>query len=733
MDIKSLSDADLLAILGQSPAQPPAPASAPAMPDLSGMSDADLLAVFKPSPNMGFASRAAREGDDASLRRSEFLADAVRNRVQNPATGMLDAAVRGAAGWIPGMDKIAAAGDAAIGRGQGETFSDRYSTNLERERARDEADRLMNPSARLGGQAVGLVGTAMALPTLTVAQGAGRGATAINSALTGATYGGVTGLVENDGTVGEKIGAAAQSAAIGGALGAIAPTAVEGAVRGASAVAGGVGAVMRPVTETIRSTINPQAAAMRRIEQAFDADGVANPAAALRSMQAAGAPAVAADVGGENVRALARSSANLSPEARSGFVDVTSERFATQGERLTDTLKSLGPTAAGKTLDDLQAAAKAANKPAYLQAYQDGEGGMWNETLSGLARAPAVQDTFKAVIKTGANRTVADGLPPIKTPFALDEMGNLIIKRQPDGSVATPNLAFWDEVQRKLRSQANVASRTGDDATARDLGNLRRLIVNELDTQVPSFKDARQGAARFFQAEDALEAGEKFVTSRMANNEALKALAKMKPQERELFAEGFRSQLVAKIQETGDSRDVVKALFNSPAARQRVEIALGARQAREFEARIKTEEAMNALRTALGNSTTARQLAELGMASAAGGGIGYWQGGNPMSAFAGAAVGAALRTGKANASAKLADQVGKILVSGDPVKIESVARAAAKNKAVLSAIEALSDTAQQGAAKVMAVNPPITSSQLPAIPMIAGPRMAPAEEERSNR
>ena len=135
----------------------------------------------------GFATRAQREGGEAEMHRAEYLADAVRMRQQQDRGGIIgnvDAAVRGAAGWIPGMDKLAAAGDAAFGQGAGESFGERYSDNLERQRAMDDADRLMNPNARLAGQAAGLVGTAMVLPGVAVVREGVRGAATANAAAT---------------------------------------------------------------------------------------------------------------------------------------------------------------------------------------------------------------------------------------------------------------------------------------------------------------------------------------------------------------------------------------------------------------------------------------------------------------------------------------------------------------------------------------------------------------------
>lgn len=175
----------------------------------------------------GFASRAQREGGDLQAREGEYLADAVRTRLQQDKAsplGRVDAYMRGVAGMIPGMDKFAAAGDAVFGAGQGDNFGERYEDNLMRQRALDAADAALNPGSRLAGQVAGFGGTAAILPGVTVAREGVRGATALNAAATGAAYGAGSAAIESDGGLADKGLAAvyggAGGAAIGGALGA---------------------------------------------------------------------------------------------------------------------------------------------------------------------------------------------------------------------------------------------------------------------------------------------------------------------------------------------------------------------------------------------------------------------------------------------------------------------------------------------------------------------------------
>lgn len=646
----------------------------------------------------GFATRAQREGTDTQARESEYLADAVRTRLgqdQASPLGRVDAFVRGAASWVPGMDKLAAAGDAAFGSGEGESFGERYSDNLMRQRAMDQADASLMPGSRFAGQAAGLGATAMVLPGVNAVKEGVRGATAVNSALTGGIYGALTGAVENDGGIAEKAMAAAQGGAVGGVLGAAAPA----FVRGAEAFGRATGKLAGKVAAPFRATVAPDAEAARRINEALIRDGVTDPAARLAELQSTGANAVIGDIGGETTRRLARSASNLSSEGGEALSGAVSDRFAGQGDRITNILRGFGPSSAGKTLEQLEQAARLANRPAYGRAYMQGGGGLWNDTLEGLSQAPAVQDAIRSVLKTGANKTVAEGMPPIRNAFSTDAAGNLSLARRADGSIARPNLQFWDYVARELRGKAGEAARAGNKDLASDYGNLRRILLSELDTAIPAFKEARSGAAQFFQAEDALEAGQKFVSARMANDEARKAVAKMKPQERDLFAEGFRSDLIAKIREIGDGRDVVKAMFGSPASREKIEIALGKSQAQQLQAALTVEQALLPLQMAVkGNSTTAQQLVAMAQAAspaAIGGVAGFVQGRDTTSAIAGALTGAALKRGNTKINEALAKRIGQILASDDLALIQQATKAAAKSPTVMRFIQDFADEASK--------------------------------------
>lgn len=175
-----------------------------------------------------------------------------------------------------------------------------------------------------------------------------------------------------------------------------------------------------------------------------------------------------------------------------------------------------------------------------------------------------------------AEPQVAEGYGGFNPGVQVSDDGRLLLRRGADGTPVYPNLQYWDSVQRDFRDAVESARRGGDASRAGYLGQLHEALTGELDRQVPEFNAARTGAAKAFGARDALEAGRNFVTARGENGDYARALGRMSDPERELFGRGFASELAGKINEIPDNRDVVnQAFLNSPAARQRIAMALG--------------------------------------------------------------------------------------------------------------------------------------------------------------
>lgn len=628
-----------------------------------------------------------------------------QNPIKPDNNGTFDAAWQGARHGVTfGFGDELRAGAAAalqpvLGTGQGgDSFGSRYDRNLAQERGALEAARYHHPVASTAGEIGGMIATAP-LAELNVVRGAGLGARMANGAIQGAAMGGVYGFGSGEGGAGERLKSAATGAAMGGVGGAAAPALIAGA-----------GAIGRAVATPFRTAFRPEQEASRRVGVALTRDG-SSPAQAqtmLQGAQQSGTPLVVADAGGETTRGLARSAANTSPEARTALTDVTDARQNSQIDRTETFIRGLvGRANAHQTTQDLQNAARLANGPAYAKAYSAAPA-VWTAELEQLTTAPAVQDAIRKATRTGANSATGAGFTPPVNPFVRTANGGVELRIDPKtGQKAIPSLQFWDHVQRNLSDAYDIAVRKGANSEARDINILRQNLINHLDQKVPEFNAARAGAARFFGAQDALEAGKVAVTTKADNATIQQGVSAMNPAEKQLFQEGFASELINRIREGGNRYDVTNSIFvKSPAARERIDIAIGKQKAAQLEAFMRTENIMSQLKKAVqGNSTTARQIAEYGLAGGIGGSV-INGGFDPTSAnwwTSALMSGLALRgvkAGNARINQRVAQRVGELLASNDPQALNKAAAQIAVNPKLMNAVRVIESSIGRAAVKV---------------------------------
>ena len=584
-------------------------------------------------------------------------------------------------------------------RGGSMTFEDALKSVQERRQAAETA----NPITRTVGNVAGTV--AAALPLGATAGGA-RALGMTGNSLLGrmGMSAGTNALISGADTAarGGDMGDVATSAAIGGAIGGIVPAASEGIRAGGNLLRERVSPVVNALARS------PESEAQRRVVNALARDAQMG---GLNQIDDAAAAANMQDIrlvdrGGETTRALARSAANNSPEARAVVSDLASTRFETQGDRALGFLYRIS----GGATDDLSAreaiqnAAKASNAPAYAKAFGSSEAqSVWTPALKDLTGSPAMRAAISGAESRSANRAAVEGGKQVINPFARMADGTLELRTAKDGSRSIPSLQFWDQVKRNLDGMIGKAVRSGDKTLVGDLTSIKSKLVSELDSAVPSYKDARRGAMAFFEAEDALDAGRNFVMQTKDIGKAAAAISKMTPAEKEAFRVGAASRISEVIKSTPDRRNVVNRLFGSKASRDKMMAAFGPEKFREFEAFTNVETTMDTLRGALGNSTTARQLAEMGLAGGAGTGIGYATTGDWRGAAAGALLGAA---GRYRESA-VAKEVAKLLVSTDPQAAVKATQLALRSPQGMGIIKALGKAAETmvKAAPMMALRP----------------------------
>lgn len=557
-------------------------------------------------------------------------------------------------------DELSAALLAALGRGK-------YDEILEAERQRLARTQKDRPVASVAGEVTGALLTAPFVPAANVFRGTNIAGRAANAGITGGLMGGVYGFGAGEGGVDNRINNAANTALVGAITGGVGAPVVEGLIAGTRALA-------RP----FRGFANPDAEASRRVVTAIERDNPGLPNAAnvaadvIESQNAAGVPMVIGDAGRGRVQALARSAADTSPEARTALQNATSDRFETQADRISNVVRSVigGDPNAPAMRDAINQAARNANRPAYRQAYQDGSRvQLWTPELQELVQAPEVQNAIRVALPQLRNWSVADGLPPPRNVFNIKGGTTELAGND------TPSLQLWDYVKRALDKNGSPTARQFAEA-----------LRTQLDDLVPSYGTARAGAARGFGANDALEAGQQFVMSSMPIKEARIAYGKLSPAERELFAQGFASDLLDKISKVNDRRNVINSIFQNPDARSRLHLALGAQRAQRIEAAARLENVMDMLRTATqGNSKTAQFLMDLGVAGGTGS-VGILGGLDPTSASATAIAAVLARRGRGMIDQRVATRVGELLASNDPQRLRQAYEMVSRNSRLMEAV-----------------------------------------------
>ena len=605
------------------------------------------------APQMGqldAAAQAARAGFQANFN------DELAGLRAAGLAGMPDF-VRSAVERVPALSAVVApnvgAARMAAERAFPQTFGSRateaYAPARDVERAVDRAAEEQFPNTYLGANIAGSVATPLGF--------VGRGAKAAITA--GGASGAASGFGRGEGTQ-ERLLGGAMEGALGAGFGAI-----PGLAMGTFNAGQRVLAPQKFAERVVRRTIEA--------DRARGVEDVLTPAD-IAAARAAGQDIVVGDLGATGTLRLSRAAGNVSEDASARLRGATDPRYTEQKGRFGNFIEGLfgGDLNLTSANDTLRDTARRVNAPLYRAAYQAGESAdLWNPALGRIAQSPSVQAAIRDVERKAADRAVLEGDLVIRNPFSFDADGRMVWGATPDGGQIRPNLQFWDQVQRNLREAAEAAP-PGSSA-ARDLKGLRDRLNQELDTAVPEFGRARGMARQFFGAEDALEAGQTFFRQNRAIQltDTQKAFRSMSGPEQELFRRGFAAELANAVRNAPDSRDVAK-LFDG-ANRRKLEVVMPADELRQLEAFVRRESIMNRLRSATqGNSTTAQQLRDMSIGAGAGMGVGTLASGDPFTGAGTALLGGLLARGRIRVNENVMREVGEILSSSDPDRINKL-------------------------------------------------------------
>jgi len=398
-----------------------------------------------------------------------------------------------------------------------------------------------------------------------------------------------------------------------------------------------------------------------------------------------------ADIGGAPMQDLARWAGNVSGEARQPMERFAEGRYHGQADRMADMWQDLGTSklTANKSRAELDKLASQVNRKRYGKTFSENGQALDSPVLTHMLDSESVQKAVNEAAQTLTDYQVTGNvrsqlLHEVR-PLAPEEAKKPLWAQLRDGDTKA-SLEFWDMVKRKLDQRADdaLASKVPDKAEHMRFSSLAEMLREDLDTLVPSYRETRSTAESFFKGRNALDAGHQFASwqGRHQNEQVGEALAKMNPAERELFRRGYIDWHLKELPELRRNSSVV-SMYSTPAMQQRAEMVLGKDKAEVFTATVLAEDALDYLRKAFGNSTTARQLAAMGVTAAGGGLAGALYSGDPMGALTGALLGAGFRQASAAAASKanqqVANQVAKLLLSADPKAVSKGVNYVAKH------------------------------------------------------
>jgi len=472
------------------------------------------------------------------------------------------------------------------GRDAGQQATEQY-------RQADAAAQEANPGSFLAGNLGGAIAT---LPvtggasfTARLGQGAGMVPRMAAGAKDAAIYGAAYGAGSGEG-VQDRITGGIAGGLVGGTIGAAIPPLVAGAKS--------IGA---PVVDAFTARINPEAYGARKLAQRLASDGTDLAQVEARLAKSPGMSV--ADVAGDNSRNLLRTITNVSGPAQNRVQSQLRVKQMGQGDRLKDAIQRTfaDPDGYLSVKDDIAAVARREAAPLYERAYANPV--PFSVELEGILNTPSGKAALQKAVKLAG-----DEQAPFKQWFAnIADDGSVTIKRVPD-------MRAWDYIKRGFDDviERETDTITGKMTTAgRAVVGLKNKLLSELDRANPAYAQARKVAADGFRLDDALEFGRK--AGAMSAQSVSRKFGALSEAEKQAARVGYAEALRKKIDGAGWTHNKVRQLLGSP------------EQYRILRAMSKTPEDFKALRNAIfnearkqktfdavrGNSTTARQLADM--------------------------------------------------------------------------------------------------------------------------
>jgi hypothetical protein len=323
------------------------------------------------------------------------------------------------------------------------------------------------------------------------------------------------------------------------------------------------------------------------------------PNAVNQSIDDLGPDAMLIDALGEKGASLGRWAANISPDARETLSAALQGRAQGQNKRVVDTLLK----EAGLDPSDIKSVSSYGrevyenSQPAISAAYATAK--------ANGAKLPLKQ--FKDVLLTPQGRAAyLEGVKSAKTAKVL----------RGDPARGLNRLEVLDLAKRSLDDKASSAFRQGENFAGSQSAGLAKMLREKVDEFVPEYGGARALRAKLGQREDAIKMGADLAQGRVTVDK-LKSGAKTAPETYDDLAKGYALQQSENFLNKQNTAGALGSL-STPGGKTAVDVVYGSKAA-PIASRLSAEKTFNKSMSAInGNSTTARQIADM----LAGGGIG---------------------------------------------------------------------------------------------------------------
>lgn len=320
-------------------------------------------------------------------------------------------------------------------------------------------------------------------------------------------------------------------------------------------------------------------------------------------------PLTLADLGGENVKALAGNVSRTPGPSRQIVKDALDTRDQAAGPRLRENLDAaLGEGSAYETAGTLMQQREKAAAPLY-KAYREAppmapDAMAPDGAIGGMLNRPSMRAGMANAVKIAAEKGV-----DMKTlGITLDEAGEPKFTKVPTWETMDFVKAGVDDVVEAYRNK--VTGKLDLDRYGSAANQTRADLISAVDKMNPAYKSARDAWAGPSQSLDTVNFGRQALHNEPEANAA--RLASMAPADREFARLGLKADLVKRLESAGAGSDEAKRLVRSEHARRQMEpFFRDTAEMDRFVAEVEAESRMFETRRAtVGGPDTARRVHE---------------------------------------------------------------------------------------------------------------------------